>query len=71
MINTNVKFKVKPNTLLDKILSFIGFVKYDKGYFHQLGYSGNQTDNKHDIAIIEKVDGRVVTVPITDYKIIK
>ena len=58
-----VKYKIQPKTMLDRLLSFIGFVKYEKGYFHQVGYSGNQTDNKPDIAIIEKKDGQVITVP--------
>jgi len=58
-----VKFKISPTNLFEHILSKIGISKYENGYFHQVGYSGNQKDNKPDIAIIEKIDGTVITLP--------
>ena len=61
---TIVTFKVKPKNCYEKITSFFGVVKEESGYLHQYGYSGKQLDGGEDIAIIEKKNGRVITVPI-------
>jgi hypothetical protein len=64
--NQKVRFREPSKTLIGKLFPFFGIEinrKYDVGYFHQTGYSGNQRNNQPDIVIIEKEDGRVVTVP--------
>jgi hypothetical protein len=61
-----VNFREPNKTLLGRIFSFFGVElnrKYQLGYFHLIGYSGNQKDGKPDIVIIEKTDGSVVTIP--------
>lgn len=64
--NQKVRFREPSKTLIEKLFSFFGIEvnkKYLVGYFHETGYSGKQRNNKHDIVIIEKEDGVVVTVP--------
>ena len=73
--NQKVRFREPSKTLIGKLFSFFGIEinrKYNVGYFHQTGYSGKQRNNQHDIVIIEKEDGCVVTVPKKEkyYKLI-
>lgn len=70
-----VRFREPNKTLIGKLFSFFGIEvnrKYNVGYFYQTGYSGKQKNNQHDIVIIEKEDGVVVTVPKKEkyYKLI-
>lgn len=70
----NVKFREPNKTIFGKICYFFGIEinkKYEIGYFHCVGKSGNQKNNKFDIVIIEKENGVVVTIPNKDkyYKI--
>ena len=58
-----IKFRIPTKTILEKLYSFFGNKKWDIGYFHCKGFSGNQKNNKHDILIIEKEDGIVITIP--------
>jgi hypothetical protein len=73
--NQKVRFREPSKTLIGKFFSFFGIEvnrKYNVGYFHQTGYSGKQRNDQHDIVIIEKEDGCVVTVPKKEkyYKLI-
>lgn len=70
-----VRFREPNKTLIGKLFSFFGIEvnrKFHVGYFHQTGYSGKQKNNQHDMVIIEKEDGVVVTVPKKEkyYKLI-
>jgi len=62
----NIEFREPNKTILGKLFSFFGIElnrKYEIGKFHQFGYSGKQKNDKHDILIIEKNNGCVVTIP--------
>ena len=62
----NIKFREQNRTILGKLFSFFGIElnrKYEIGKFHQLGNSSKQKNDKHDILIIEKNNGCVVTIP--------
>lgn len=57
-----IKFMKPRDTLIGKIFSF--FIRnYQIGYFHQLGFSGNQKNNEKDILIIEQENGRLICIP--------
>jgi hypothetical protein len=60
-----VKFREPNKTWIGFFFRFLGFeiASYEYGFFHELGYSGKQKNENRDIAIIEKNDGNVVTVP--------
>lgn len=65
-----VNFKIPSKSRFGKIMRFLGIEinrKWESGYFHQLGYSGFQKNNELDIVIIEKLDGRLITVPNNRY----
>ena len=71
-----VRFREPSNTRTGRFFRLFGIEisnNYQLGYFHQTGYSGKQKNNKHDIVIIEKEDGLIVTVPNKSnyYKFIK
>ncbi len=72
MRNKKIKYQVRPINWFYQLISYFGVYKYETGYYHQHGYSGNQKDNNPDLIIVEKEDGSVITIPNNkkNYKLI-
>jgi hypothetical protein len=67
MSKYNVKYRKPINNqlsiLLKRLFGIELLTSYKLGWFHQVGYSGKQKNNNYDIAIIEEVDGCLITIP--------
>ena len=62
-----IKYIEPNNSIFGKFFRFFFGIelntKFKEGTFHQKGYSGKQKNDSHDIIIVEKNDGIIITIP--------